>query len=582
MKGYVVGLILVLVVAASLASACASAPAPVAPATSKSGGEASATAPASSAPAAKTSGEAQAAAKAPAQGGVPVLKLQGGDNGFPSPFTYIRGPGYARMSLIFDTLVWKDSQGYIPWLATDWKASDDGKTWTFTLRDGVTWQDGQPLTADDVVFSFDYMKKQPATAPLSRGMEFIAGARKVDDKHVEIALTRPYAPFLGNLAASVPIIPKHIWESVADPLKYTDKAALIGSGPYKLTSYDKASGAYLYEANPDFWLGAPYVKRIELVPAADALLALKQGQIDAASLPTEGGVTDELIAPFKTADFAMLDQKGEWNPVLQFNLSKPPYNDVKFRQAVAYAIDRDGLVNRLLQGRGEPGSLGWLPPANPMYNANVEPYKADVAKAKALLDEAGYKDANGDGVREMPDGKPLAMTLTFDSNGYARIAELIRDSLKDVGIAVTLKPVDRATMDSQSAAGTFDAVVNYYGGLGGDPDYMRQAFSAKSPSKAFTRVQNYANARFEELADQQLGVADEAKRKALLGEMQSIVAKDAPVVPLYYPTSTWVYKPSVFDAWYFTPGGFGGGVPITLNKQAFVTGQKTGLKIKGQ
>lgn len=535
----------------------------------------------SSAPAPTAAGSGPTIAAKPAE--VPVLRLPGGDNGYPSPFAYVRGPGYVRMSLLFDTLVWKDSQGTIPWLATEWKSSEDGQRWTFTLRDGVRWQDGQPLTLDDVVFTFDYLKKQPASAPLARGLEYLGDVRALDTRQVEIALARPYAPFFVNIAGAIPILPRHIWEKIADPLKATGPETVIGSGPYKLIAYDKATGAYLYEANADFWLGRPLVRRIELVPTGDALLALQKGDVDAAGLPTEGGVTDEVLAPFQMADFGQIKQGGEWNPALHFNLAKgTPYSERNFRRAVAYAVDRDDLVKRILQGRGEPGNPGWLAPSNSWRNPAVEQYPFDPAKAKALLDEAGYRDSNGDGVRELPGGKPLDLPLLFDSNGFARVAELIRDMLKGVGVAVTLKPVDRATLDAQTAAGNYEAAITYYGGLGGDPDYMRQVFSSKSPSRSFQRAQGYSNPRFDDLAEQQLTTSDETRRKALVFEMQSIVAQDVPVLPLYYPTSIHIFRKGVLDTWYFTPGGIGSGVPIAWNKQAFVTGQPTGLKIRGQ
>ncbi|MBI5301743.1 MAG: diguanylate phosphodiesterase [Chloroflexi bacterium] len=511
---------------------------------------------------------------------VPVIRLVGGDNGYPTPFAYVRGPGYIRMSFIFDQLVWKDSQGYIPWLATEWKSVEDGKRWTFTLRDSVKWQDGQPFTADDVIFTFQYSKSQPALSPLVRGLEFITEIRKTDANHVEFVFSRPYAPFLVNIAGATPIIPKHIWEKVSDPLKFTTPEALLGSGPYKLISYDKATGAYLYEANNNFFLGKPHVQRIELVPVADGLVALQQGTVDVAGLPTDTGVPDDVIAPFQKPEFGILSAPGEWNPVIHFNMSKgAPYNDVKFRQAWAYAIDRAEMVKRLLFGRGEPGVPVYLAPSNPWFNRNVEQYKFNLDKAKTLLESAGYKDVNGDGVRENPDGKPFRVPLIFDSNGFVRLAEMVRDMLKTAGIAVELKPVDRATMDASTSSGNYDVAITYYGGLGGDPDTMRQNFSSKSTSKSFSRALGYSNPRFDELADQQLATTDEAKRQALVMEMQVILAQDVPVLPIYYPTRNEIHRKAIFDNWYYTPNGIASGVPQTWNKQVFVTGQKTGTTI---
>lgn len=510
---------------------------------------------------------------------VAVLRLAGGDYGYPSPFTYSRGPGYVRMSFVFDTLIWKDSQGVIPWLATEWKMADDAKACTFTLRDGVKWHDGQPLTVEDVAFTFNYAKTVPFTSPVIRGLEFLGESKVLNDHQVQIGLTRPYSAFLSTLGGAQPILPKHIWEKVTDALKFTAPEAVVGSGPYKLTSYDKTTGAYLYEVNPNFWLGMPAVRRIELVPVADELLALSQGTLDAAGSPNEG-ILDEVLVQFQKEPYAMVTAPGEWNPDIHFNLTKgAPYDNVNFRRAMAYAIDRTEFVKRILQGKGDPGNMGWLAYSNPYYNPNVEQYKYDLAKAKALLDDAGYKDVNGDGNRETPDGKPLNLPIIFPSPAYVRVAELIRDLLKAAGIAVTLKPTDSATMDALTAAGNYELAITNYGGLGADPEFMRQIFSSKSPSKSFQRVQGYANPRFDDLAEQQVSALDEAKRKALIFEMQAILAQDVPVIPLYYPTRYQIYRKSVYDAWYFTPGGIGAQVPVAWNKQGFVTGQKTGTKI---
>ncbi|MDQ6741128.1 MAG: ABC transporter substrate-binding protein, partial [Actinomycetota bacterium] len=403
-----------------------------------------------------------------------MLHLPAGDFGY-TPFNYLLGPGYVRMSLLFDTLIWKDSQGYIPWLATEWKQSADGKAWTFTLRPGVKWHDGTPLTVDDIVFTFDYFKKQPPTSPLLRGLEFVSGARKVDAQHVEVALTQVYAPFLVNIAGALPIIPQHVWEKVADPTTFTAPEAAIGSGPYKLTSYDAASGAYGYDANNDFWLGKPFVQRIEMVPTGDDLLALKQGTLDAADVSAPSGVTDDVLAQFQAPDYGVLNQLLEFSPVIHFNLAKgAPYTDVNFRRAWAYAIDRDELVQRVLQGKGKPGNPGWLGPASSWYNPAVEQYKFDPAKAKALLDSAGYKDRNGDGMRELPNGKPLDVHILGGGGPFARVTELIVAQLKSVGIKASFtSPGDPNALIEQFARGNYDVGLLFYE-LGGDPDYMRQ------------------------------------------------------------------------------------------------------------
>lgn len=528
---------------------------------------------------------AQAVDTAPAATRVEVLRLPGGDFGYPSPFGYFRGPGYARMSFIFDTLVWKDSSGeIIPWLAESWTSSDDGLSWTFTLREGVQWQDGEPLTADDVAFTFRYFTEQPNPWSSARA-DVVKEVEAVDARTVQVTLGRPYAPFLPNVAGSLPIIPQHIWEMVDDAKKFVDDKALIGSGPYRLVSYNKAEGAYLYEANDNFWLGAPYVQRIELIPVGDEALALKQGEVHAAGISgIVSAATEDLLKAFQEdSRFGMITAPGEWNLVLYFNEERgAPLNDRSFRQAVAYALDLQTMVDQVLFGDALPGTPGWLAPSNPWKNPDIGPYPYDADKARAMLEEAGYTDRDGDGVREAADGTPLKFELVYGNWFTPRPAEMIKAWLADVGIEIQLKSVDRVTSDQLTQEGQYALALVGHGGLGGDPDFMRTVFHSQSKSASFTRVRGYHNERFDELADKQLGTVDEAARRDMLYEMQSILAEDVPVIPLYYPNSNQIFDQTVLGNWYFTPGGFASGIPMTWNKHLFVTGMKTGLQINGQ
>lgn len=509
-----------------------------------------------------------------------ALRLAGGDWGYPSPYGFVRGPGFEHMVLCFDTLVWKDSQGVIPWLATEWSAAPDGKSWTFTLRDGVKWQDGQPFTADDVVFTVDYFKSKPNPWYASQ-LDLIDGVQKLADNRVEFKLNQVYAPFLTSVGGSLVIIPQHIWQGVDDPKKFTDNRAVIGTGPYRMTDYNKEQGSYRFEANPNFFLGAPYVQRLDFVPAPDVLLALQKGDIDAGGPGVQDAVSPDTLAQFKdAAKWGSIQAPGEWTMGFYFNLEKGgALADPAFRQAVAHAVDRDALVQRILQENGQPGNPGFLPPANPWHTDSVTRYPHDLAKAKSLLDAHGYADHGG--MRQEPDGKPLQFELMYASNDSPRNAELIQGSLKELGVGVTIKAVDQATRDAAAVDGRYDLILTGFGGLGSDPDNMRTIFDSKSKSRSFTRVRGYANAEFNDLAEQQLHTVDDKQRHQLVDKMQTLVAQDIPMFGLYYPTRYHFHHKGGLENWYFTPGGFGGGVPTANNKQLFVVGQKTGIKIGG-
>ncbi|MBI4770499.1 MAG: hypothetical protein HY784_08850, partial [Chloroflexi bacterium] len=512
---------------------------------------------------------------------VEVLRMGGGDYGYPSPYGFTRGPGYVRALLIFDTLVWKDASGeIIPWLATAWSSSEDGLTWTFTLRDQVTWHDGQPLTAADVVFTVDYFKANPNPWTTTQ-INVIESVTQMSENQVEFKLAQPYAPFLPNTVGALIIIPKHIWEGVADPKAFTGPEAVIGTGPYTLTEYNKEEGAYLFEANHGYFLGDPYVQRIEFVPTSDALLALANGELDMGDAGVQTAVSDEVLAPFRQPPFGIIDNPGEWTMGLYFNLAADsPLADVRVRQAIAYALDLQDMVDRLLLGAGTPGSSGLLPPANPYHNPELSAYPHDVEKAAALLDEAGYTD-DGSGVRQNDQGVALQFDLTYASSDSPRNAELIQGALAGAGIQVNLGVVDRATRDAAATDCAYQMILVGFGGLGGDPDMLRRNFASTSRAQGFTRAQGYANPDFDALANQQISLTDDAARREAIHQMQVILSQDVPVIHLYYPLRVTIFNADVLDGWYYTPGGFAGGIPTAFNKHFFITGEQTGLVIRG-
>jgi peptide/nickel transport system substrate-binding protein len=528
-----------------------------------------------------SAGMSQAAA-APAPERVAVLRILAGDFSVPTPFLHRRAVGMIRMYLMFDTLIWKDSTGeFIPWLATSWDSSPDGLTWTFKVREGVRWQDGEPLTADDVVFTYRYMA-QPGLkyAPDVKAIEKV---EQVDDHTVVMTLARPTPPFLRNVIGVVPIIPRHIWEGVADPKGFTEEAAFIGSGAYRLIEYDKAQGTFLFEANDDFWLGAPYVKRIEMVEVGDQAVALKQGAVHGVDLGSKGTrATDDVLALFlEDSRFAEMTAPGDWSLALYFNMERDPFADKSFRQAVAYAFDLQMMVDQLLLGDGLPGSPGHLPPSNTWMDPDAPAHVYDPARAKALLDEGGYLDRDGDGVRETLGGVPLEFELTF-SEDYPREAEMIRGWLEAMGIGLKLRVLDRTTLDQVTTEGQYELALIGAGGGGADPDSLRESLASDSEYESFSSVFGYKNERFDELAAQQSVTLDEAARREMVYEMQLILAEDVPTIPLYYPNRRFVFDETVLDAWYFTPGGFASGCPNSYNKHIFIVGEKTGLKIRGQ
>jgi peptide/nickel transport system substrate-binding protein len=523
--------------------------------------------------------EAKAAKPPPVQ----RLRLEGGSWGYPSPFAYVpRGPGLMHVSLMFDTLLWKDASGRLmPWLARSWQRSPTGFAYTFRLRPNVRWHDGRTLTSRDVAFTFEYMTTGPARTAvgLSGPLDMIRSVETPNATTVVFRLSRRYAPFPELIAGRVPIVPQHVWSDVRDPARFRDARAVMGSGPYRLAAYEEASGSYRYVANATYFLGRPVVRTLEFVPAPDQLLALRRGGIDAGAPGSEEGIPSGALKPFyDNKAFGVLQAPGEWNRALHFNHTRGfPYDNRTFRQAVAYAIDRPGLVKRILFGRGRAGSAGGLAPSHPMVAANLPAYAFNPVRARQLFTQMGLRDRDGDGLRELPNGQKFRPELLTASANSPMTAEIVKEQLRRVGLDVQLRSLDRAAADAATVAGRYDLALIGHGALGGDADQLRTRVSARVQSRSFFRVHGWRNARFEELGDAQLQTVAPNARRRFVHEMQRIVARELPMLSLYVPTRIHVYRKGVFSAWYYTPGGVYGAYPHPYNKHVFLTGKKRGL-----
>lgn len=484
-----------------------------------------------------------------------------GDWGFPTPWGhYQRGPGYIRMSFIFDTLIWKDKEGFVPALASEWNYDKDSKTYSFVLRENVQWHDGEKLTAKDVEFTFNYMKEHPYPWGDLSSIEKIEAQ---GENLVKIKLKNQYAPFLSNVAATVPIIPEHIWKKVKEPEKYREKDAVIGSGPFKLEDYSKEHGTYLYKANDQYYGGKVLIKELRFVKANPQMAgaALTRGEVDAA------GVQPEMVDSLKKAKFEILTESGSSNVKLMFNHRKEPLSSREFRQALAYAIDRQELVAKAQRGHGQKGNPGMLAPGNKWYNKDVRQYEPDLAKTGRLLAGLGYKlevskdKENGVWTR---NGRQIKLELLCDSD-LVRTAEILKEQLEKAGFVIEIKSVESKTRDAKIAAWDFDLALNSHGGLGGDPNNLRKFVLADD----FNSARYRENSELVELLQQQVLAMDEKERKEIIDDIQELYANEIPALTLYYPCYYWAHNGKV--PLYYTTEGIAIGIPIPLNKLSFVS-----------
>jgi len=465
------------------------------------------------------------------------------DWGYPSPFGfYPRGPGYVRMSLLFDTLTWKDDTGIVPLLAKDWQVSDDGLQWSLSLRDGVTFHDGEPLTVADVVFSYTYLQAHATEFAWDASLDKLAGVEARDDATLVITLTEPLAGFLVDMAGTVPIIPKHIWESVDDPVRFTDPEAVIGSGPFRLVEYNKEEARYIYEANPDYFLGKPVVDRLVFRKVQDDALALQTGDVDAA---TFSGKECTAVEVLEQAGKKATEGPSYWVLQVIMNTTQAPLDSIAVRQAIAKAINREQIVEQVTQQGAVVANLGIISPDTEWANPDLPAYPYAPQEAKAALEELGIGD--------------LELSLITTSN-YVREAELIRASLAEAGISVEIKTGDTSTVDGLLREGTFDLAVTGHGGIANPSILATPDWPAGT----------YSNPSYNALFAAQAAETDTEARRALVYRLQEIIAEELPVITLYHPTMWLVYDPGSFDGWYFTEGGIGKGIPLATNKLVFL------------
>jgi len=478
-----------------------------------------------------------------------------GDWGYPTPYThYCRGPGYVRMSFIFDTLVWKDETGFVPLLAKEWHYEEKENAYIFSLQKGVSWHDGEKFMAKDVVFTFNYIKKHPTWMVDS---SIVEEAVEISPYTVKVYIREPYAPFLNNIACTLPILPQHIWREVENPIDFQKDEALIGTGPYRLCDYNRAQGTYFYQAYPNYYSGKPEVERIKFIKVSEQMApaALRRGKVNASSVPPEA------VKDLKKEGFQTLTCSGAWNAKLMINHTKEPLSSKKSRQALAFAINREEIVKITQRGYATVGSPGLIPPSQKYwYNPNIEQYSYSPAKTQAILESMGYNRKNE---YYWKNGKKLTLEL-LTSPQFVRVAELISQQLEKVGITIKVRILDSKSLDIRVKGWKFDLAVSGHGALSGDPSILNKVILGEG----FISARYNKNELLNKLLINQLHQMDRGKRKEMIYRIQKIYAQELPALTLYYPTWYWAHDKAL--NLYYTQDGIAFGIPIPLNKLCFL------------
>ncbi len=466
---------------------------------------------------------------------VDTLKLAGGaDWGVPSPYLNVsRGPGQAKMRLVFASLLEKDETGDVPWLAESW--SFEGKDYTFTLFKGQSFHDGEPLTTEDVAFTIDYFRQYPpVTNSLGAGDGFIVDSYTIiDDYTITITVKEADADTLSNLGSFV-ILPKHIWENVEDPYTYNVPDCLVGSGAYMCTGYEGATGSYEFTAFDGWVNGKQAAQRILFVPVSDELLAFENGEIDIASMPAD--LKDKYMGDESIGFVEKADDMG-YKMLINFE-KLPEFLDISLRRGVYAALDRQSIVDNVFRGMGSVGSAGYVPESSLFYNENVVKYDYDPELAREVLGEKGFEIS----------------LLTDDAADGISIGEIVKNGLEAAGMSVTVEAVDSASRDDRINKGDYDFAIVGNGGWGNNPPgYMRTLFSDISKytgtNPASMGPRGYSNEQMTLLAEGQLKETDFEKRREMFKELEYLVSEEIPLFVLGNQSSYSMYRKDYYDGW---------------------------------
>jgi len=459
-----------------------------------------------------------AGAGEPAAGGTLVAAIAGSPDQLDPHLTNAYF-SFQILENVYDTLVEPDLELQMqPALAESWETSDDQLTWTFTLREGVTFHDGSELTADDVVSSMERIKEEGANA---FRLESVESVTAVDDRTVEFSLSRPTPNLLANLGAfkGMAILP----EGAAEDLDLASEAN--GTGPFRLASYSEAEGATL-EANPDHWDGAPAVDRVEFrfvsEPTA-ALTALQTGEVDwtdnvppqqVSALEGEEGVTLDTVPSNDYWYFAA-------------NQQREPFDDPRVRQALAFGIDREEVTQAAKFDAATVNQTA-IPETSAWY-LDYAPYEHDPQRAQQLLQAAGASDLT------------LELMVTDEYPETVQAAQVMESQLAEIGVTVEIRTLDFAAWLDAQAQGDFDVfLLGWLGNI--DPDDF---YYAQHHSEGAFNYQGYASPEVDELLDSARSETDPDVRKDLYDQAVTRIVDDASYVYLYNPDVVHAWGPDV-------------------------------------
>jgi peptide/nickel transport system substrate-binding protein len=422
---------------------------------------------------------------------------------------------------VYDTLVMFDSSlQIVPGLAESWTASDDGLVWTFTLREGVTFHDGTPLTASDVKFSIERIKDEEIASPRADDFAVVTSIEVPDDRTVVMNLSEPFSPLLSKLAATLNVI-----VSEAAVAEFGDlQENVVGTGPFRFEEYLPQTRMVL-ERNPDFWgrdadgTQLPYLDGIEFVFFPDPTArttAIQTGTVD-------------MIEYVPAADVEILRADPNVEVVgglsanfrsIYLNVERAPFDDVNVRRAMSYAIDEQAVVDLALFGTGGVTATGTTIPASNFYGVSDSPYVGqDLEAAREALAASGY-----------PDGFEFDLYVTSTYDFLRTPAEVVQANLAEIGITANIVAEDWSIYLPTVFEGDFDATILGESGQSDPDDFLFNVFYTDNGGN----LGFFSNAELDALLEQGRQVSDQEERRAIYVEAQQIILDQAPHVFLFH------------------------------------------------
>lgn len=486
---------------------------------------------------AKKEGEGKPAAEKPVAGGQIVYGMTGNPVTF-CPILQTDTPSGQINSRVYSGLVRaNEKMELVPDLAEKWEFSSDGLVWTFTLKKGVKWHDGKPFTSADVKYTYDAIKSPDYLGVRKTDFKPITKVEAPNDYTVKLTLDKPYAPLLSKLTLG--ILPKHVWETTPIGKMKENPANMkpVGTGPYKFVEWLKDQYIML-EANKDYFGGGPYIQKVIWKFYGDnqvMLAALEKGDID-----YMGAIPPDDVKRVQTAladkfEFKSIPQNGY--TYIGLKQTDPVLKDKLVRQALTYGTNREQIVADVLKGYGNVVNAN-IPQVSWAYAGDkLNPYKYDPAKAKQLLDQAGWK-VGANGIREKDGKKMDVKLLTSTGNKILEAALLItQQNWKDLGVNVTVEYIEWSVLcEKYLDVAKFQSYALAWS-LGIDPDFYLYFHSSsgvddKGQLVGFNDVE-FKNAQLDALLERGRTEMKQDVRKQIYADAQKIVNEELPYVFLY-------------------------------------------------